>query len=193
MDLSEALERIDAIHSHLARGEAYRGYHPQALAVSGLLGLGAAFLSPATPAAFVAFWVGAAGVAAGVGVLPTLWDYLTRDDADRRRRTLIILRQFAPCLLAGAALTAALPLPACLPHLPGVWALLFGLGAVSSLPYLPRGAWVVAAWYFGVGLTLLLAAPAPVPPGWSVGVPFGVGQMLAAWVMFATRGDRHGA
>ena len=35
MELTEALERIDAIHGHLARSESYRGYRPAALALSG--------------------------------------------------------------------------------------------------------------------------------------------------------------
>ena len=192
MDLSEALQQIDAIHAHVARGETYRGYHAHALAASGLLGLAAAFVQPT---AFLPYWC-AVGVLAGlIAAAPTLIDYFTRDTPLGRRRTRIVCRQFAPCLLAGVALTLAFTRSEYremgLPLLPGAWALLFGLGTVASLPYLPRLASVVAVWYLAAGAVLLWTVQGPVPAGWTVGVPFGVGQLMAAAVLWLDR--REGA
>src|SRR5689334_11879590 len=154
MDLAEALERIDAIHGHLARAESYRGYRPAALALSGVGGLLAALVQPLfvgdDPAAFVAFWVAVAVACAAVGGSATVHAYLFREDDVARRRTRVVVRQFVPCLFAGAVLAAVLARepwrPLAVPLLPGLWALVFGLGTVASLPYLPRGAMLVAAW-----------------------------------------------
>ncbi|MGL4553011.1 MAG: hypothetical protein ACRC33_17725 [Gemmataceae bacterium] len=191
MDLSDALDQIDAIHAHAARGETYRGYHPHALAASGLVGLLAAL---ARPDAFLPFWC-AVGVAAGlVAAAPTLADYFRRDTALGRRRTRVVARQFLPCLLAGVILTLAVARPgyrdACTPLLPGAWSLLFGLGVVASVPFLPRLTPVVAAWYLAAGAALLWSAGGP-PTGWTVGVPFGVGQCLAAAVVWHDRRAAH--
>jgi hypothetical protein len=201
MDLTEALERIDAIHAHLARGEQYRGYRPLALALSGVAGLLAALVQPLVVAAgdssaFVGYW---ALVAVGCGLAAgsaTLLGYVFRDDAVARRRTRVVLRQFLPCLLVGAAATMTLTRPErrdwAVSLLPGLWSLLYGLGVVASLPYLPRLAGLVAAWFLLAGAVLLSFVEGPVPSGWSVGVPFGVGQVLAALVlMTAGQGEEH--
>jgi hypothetical protein len=196
MDLSEALEQIDTIHAHLARGEQYRGYRPLALALSGLAGLLAALLQPlvvpeADGSAFVVYWL---LVALGCAVLAgatTLLGYLLHQDGFGRRQTRIVVRQFLPCLVAGAVVTAALVRPErrdwAVSLLPGLWALLFGLGTVASLPYLPRLAGLVATWYLLAGVVLLHVAGGPVPSGWSVGLPFGLGQLLAALVLVTAR------
>src|SRR4051794_32460485 len=90
MDLAEALERIDAIHDHVARGEAYRGWHPHALAVSGIVGLTMAWAQPdLSPLGFVAWWTGAACLAAMVAGLPTFLDYVWQD-GEAARRTRVI-------------------------------------------------------------------------------------------------------
>lgn len=182
MDLGEALHRLDTVRDQAARGEARRSWHPAALAVSGFAGLLAALLQPdLSRAGFVAWWTGCAVVAALIGGLPTLLDYARQDDAERRA-TRLAWRQFLPCLLAGGVATWAMARSEeCVPLLPGLWALLFGLGAFAAMPYLPPGAWLVAAWYLGSGAVLLLAAGSPSP--WAVAVPFGVGQFLAALVM----------
>ena len=194
MDLSEALERIDAIHGHLARSEQYRGYRPAALALSGVVGLAAALTQPLFvadgPAAFVAYWVGIALVCAAVGGGVTVHAHLFLEDDLARRRTRVVMGQFLPCLCAGAVVTAALMREPwrslAVPLLPGLWALVFGLGIVASLPYLPRLAGLVAAWYVLAAVVLLSSDPAHLS-GWAVGVPFGVGQLLAAAVLYHDR------
>lgn len=196
MQLSEALERIEAIHAHVARGEAYRGYHPQALAVSGAIGLLGAVAQqlvaqPSGALAFVCYWSLIAALAALAAGVPTLLDFLYRDGPVARRQTGTVWRQFLPCLLAGLAMTVAVARPEyrdeCVALLPGAWALLYGLGTVAALPYLPRLAGAVAAWYLVGGAVLLWVVEGPVPAGWSVGVPFGLGQLMAAWVLHADR------
>jgi hypothetical protein len=193
MDVSDALDRIGVIHSHLAKAEEYRGYRPAALAASGVLGLLAGLAQPwlsaaDDPSAFLRFWIAAGLTCATVAGSATVIAYLRQEDEFARRRTHTVLRQFLPCLLAGVAVTAALARPDRLAGsaalLPGLWALLYGLGTVASLPYLPRLAGAVAAWYLLAGGLLLSFVEGPVPSGWSVGLPFGVGQLLAAGVLY---------
>ena len=192
MDLAEALERIDAIHGHLARGEQYRGYRPAALALSGVAGLGAALVQPLfvdDPLGFVAYWVVVAVVCGAVAGAATVHAYLFREDDVARRRTRVVLRQFVPCLVAGGIVTAVLvrePWRASVGLLPGLWAILFSLGIVASLPYLPRLTAVIAAWYFLAGV-VLFSLDVEALGGWAVGVPFGLGQLFSAVVLHRDR------
>jgi hypothetical protein len=98
-----------------------------------------------------------------------------------------VFGQFFPCLLAGGLVTVALARPevqaTALPLLPGLWGVLFGLGVVASLPYLPGRAGWVAGWYLSAGFVALFLCAGPVPSGWAVGLPFGVGQLLFAVVV----------
>src|SRR5262245_40235146 len=195
MDLAEALDRIDAIHTHLARGDQYPRYRPAAFALSGVAGLVAALRQPAfvaddDPLAFVRYWVVVALACAAVAGGATVHGYVFREDELARRRTRVVLRQFLPCLLAGVVVTAALCRPPwrdlAVPLLPSLRALLYGLGIVASLPYLPRPAALVAAWYLVAAVGLFSCDG--LPGGWAVGVPFGVGQLFAAAVLtFARR------
>ncbi len=196
MNLGEALEQLDAIHTHLARTEHYHGYRPAALGSSGLGGLAAGLMQPALePVGYVVYWVVVALICSVLAGGATVLGYLFREDALARRRTRIVVRQFAPCQLAGLIVTLTLAHPRraewAVALLPGLWALLYGLGIVASLPFLPRLAGLIAAWYLLAGLVLLSLAEAPVPPGWAVGVPFGLGQLFSALTLFVTPREPH--
>ncbi len=79
-----------------------------------------------------------------------------------------------------AHLSAAL-----VPLLPGLWAICFGIGTFASRPYLPRASGWIALFYYAAGFTLLWIARGPEPlTGWWVGGVFGVGQLLAALVLW---------
>ena len=94
--------------------------------------------------------------------------------------------QFLPCVAAGAAVTgAALRFNAdLLPVLPGMWAVLFGLGVASCCRLLPRAFWVVAGWYVLAGAVGLSADPSVGPHAWFLGVTFGVGQGVSAGLLY---------
>ncbi len=196
MNVADALERIGAIHEHLARAEVYRGYHPWTVAMSGGCGLLAAAaqpwaVSPDVPVAFLRYWLVVGAVCALLGGSATLLRAGSAD-ATTRRRTATVVGQFLPCLVAGTAVTIALARaempPGSIALLPGLWALLFGLGVVASRPYLPRAASWVAGWYLAAGGVVLLGATGPSAlSGWAVGVPFGVGQLLIALVFHSAR------
>jgi hypothetical protein len=192
MDYSRALGQIAEIHQQLAKGEVYRGYRSVPVAASGLIGLGAAAmqnpsLGAADPVGFVVYWVAIAVCAGFVGISEVLFNYVVREDVGERRRTRRVIGQFLPGLLAGGIITGSFVnlSPALVPLLPGLWALCFGIGTFASRPYLPRASGLVALFYYAAGILLLWIArgPAPLNPWWTGGT-FGVGQLLAAAVLY---------
>ena len=110
MRVREAIEQLDAIHDHLAKAEVYRGFRASAVALTGVLGLIAAFLQPDVlpandPGAFVGYWVAVALIGAAVGGGAALFAYLFREDEFTRRRTRRVLAQFLPGVAAGGLVT----------------------------------------------------------------------------------------
>jgi hypothetical protein len=188
MDFPRALNQIEEIHQQIAKGEIYRGYRSAPVAASGLVGIAAALVQPASgPAAFVQYWTVVAAIAALVGISEIAYNYVVHDDASTRRRTRKVLGQFLPAVAAAAVLTATFShlSPTLAPALPGVWAICFGLGTFASRPYLPRTSDLVALYYFAAGTVLLWTLKMDAPPsGWSVGGTFGAGQLLAAAVLY---------
>jgi hypothetical protein len=191
MDFPRALTQIAEIHEQIAKGEIYRGYRSLPIAASGVVGIAAALVQPvasvADPIAFVWYWTVVAAVAALVGISETVYNYVFHELASGRRRTRMVLGQFLPGILGAAVLTASFVhlSPRLVALLPGVWAICFGIGTFSSRPYLPRASGLVALFYFAVGSLLLWTANLDAPlNGWHVGATFGIGQLLAAMVLY---------
>lgn len=192
MDVSRALSQIAEIHQQIAKGEMYRGYRSIPVAASGLIGIAAASLQPRDlagrdPIAFVLYWCGVAAVAGLVGVSEIVYNYAAREDDADRRRTRRVVGQFLPGVLGAAAISLCfVRLSAGLvPLLPGLWAICFGIGVFASRPYLPRASGFVALFYYAAGVALLWRARGLESlNGWWVGATFGVGQLLAALVLY---------
>ena len=150
MDVPRALDQIAAIHEQMAKGEVYRGYRSLPVAGSGLIGIVAGWLQPATvgaadPVAFVLYWTAVAAAAALVGPSEILYAYAMEHDVAARRQTRRVVGQFLPSLAGGALITVCFThlSTALVPLLPGLWAICFGLGTFASRPYLPKASgWV---------------------------------------------------
>ncbi len=191
MELPQALAQIAEIRAQAAKADVYRGYRPVPVAASGLIGLVAAWLQPAglpgDPMGFVVYWVTVAVCAGFVGISEIVYNYIVHDEALARRRTRLVVGQLMPSVVGGALLTATLVHQgsALVPLLPGLWALSFGLGIFASRPYMVRGSGWVALYFYAAGAVLLWTAQAPdtLSP-WTVGGTFGVGQLLAAAVLY---------
>ncbi len=191
MRVTDALSRIDAIHEQLAKGEVYRGFQVRGVALAGLAGLLAAAVQPwcinlGDAPGFVHYWL---IVAVACGLLaggPAAYAYCFREDVFARRRTRRVLGQFLPCLVAGAVVTASLLQagPDFIALLPGLWAVLFGLGVLATRPYLPRAVGWVGLFYIAAGAFLLQrAVTIPNLSPWAVGGVFGLGHLASAVVL----------
>lgn len=192
MDVTRALDQIAEIHEQIAKGEVYRGYRSLPIAASGLIGLIAAWLQPATlatadPIGFVLYWTAVAAAAGFVGSAEIIYNYVVREREADRRHTRRVVGQFLPSVVGGVAITVCfMHLSAALvPLLPGLWAFCFGIGTFASRPYLPKASGWIALFYYAAGFALLWIARGPESlSGWWVGGTFGVGQLLAAMVLW---------
>jgi len=187
MQIHEALDKLDLIHDHITRTEVYRGFRVQAVAAVGVLGLGAAAIQPfLTTIPFVWFWIIVAAICGTLGSAATLHAHFCSEDDFGRRHTRRVISQFAPCILAGGASTLGIAHASdLLGLLPGLWALIFGLGVVAARPYLPRGIGVVGLAYILAGTALILfVRPGSEPSSWAVGGVFGIGHLATALVLW---------
>jgi len=189
-NLAEALERINEIHGHMAKGEIYRGYRPLPIAIAGAGGLvGAAVqgfvINPGDSLAFVYFWLGVAGLSAALAE-PMVLVHLMRQSSYERRRTLHVWGQFIPCLVAGAlvGLGVSNALPEATSLLPGLWTMIFSLGVFSSRPFLPRATGWVALYYLTAGAWLVLNPPDITQPLWPLAWIFFIGQCAGGLIIY---------
>jgi hypothetical protein len=191
-DLRQALAEINAIRTQVARDTQFRGYGPVSIAASGVLALLVAAIQSYVIkdnhdfGAFLVIWVSTAAVVVGLTAAETI------NRARRVHRGLAsemihsAAEQFLPALVVGILLTAVLlwTAPAELWMLPGLWQLLFSLGVFASCRFLPRQTMAVGIWYLATGLTcLVLQSDSKTFSPWSMGIPFGIGQLLVAAVL----------
>ncbi|HET7199096.1 MAG TPA: hypothetical protein VFI86_10535 [Burkholderiales bacterium] len=192
-DFERAAAELGAIREQLARSERFHGLGPNAFAATGVFaGLAAVGQARwlAEPAqhvgAFLALWVAVAAVSAGV----IGFEMVTRSRrlhsplADETLAAAVAL--FLPAA-AGGALTTLVVMrfaPQVEWLLPSLWQLAYGLGIFASCRFLPRALAFVGAWYVACGLASLAFAqgPAAFSP-WSMGLAFGLGQLMVAAVL----------
>jgi hypothetical protein len=201
MELREALAQISEIRDHLARTETFEGYRSATVAASGLLALAAAGVQAAwipDPTArlgeHLALWVAVAAVSVAITGIEMFVRCRRAASETAARLTRMVVEQFLPCLVVGALLTVAIFVvaPETAWMLPGLWALVFGLGVFASARLFPRPVTWVAGWYLLSGIGCLAAAKRvePLSP-WLMVSTFGVGQLLAAAVVYWSVERKH--
>jgi len=202
VELREALSHIAEIRARVAATERFRGYRAVPVAISGVFAALVAILQPrfvpqpiADLPGYLTLWIATAVLglaAAGWGI----W-IRHRNGADRisRELTLLAVAQFAPCLIAGGLVTLVIARHAS-EHaavLPGIWQVLFSLGVFASCRLLPRALALVGIFYLFTGVwNLMLSAGPDVLSPWTMGLPFGVGQIATAAILYWNlERDRH--
>jgi hypothetical protein len=199
-ELQQALSEIQSIRTQVARDSEFRGYGPASIAISGILAL----LVAAVQAQWMtkhtkvdaAMWLLVWAATAAVSLLLTGIETIARA---RRVHVGIAkemiqsaVEQFLPAVIAGALLTVVMMRVAVQEcwMLPGLWELIFSLGVFASCRFLPRQMFAVGLWYLAAGLFFLAAGSATHElSSWSMGIPFGVGQLLVAAVLEFGYGD----
>jgi hypothetical protein len=189
-DLDQALIDIRAMRSQIARGTEFRGYGPAAFAATGVLAILAAFAQAhfienptAETLSYIALWIATALTAAViVGA-----DVITRSRrvhsglADEMIQS--AAEQLLPAGVAGALLTIIIVryAPQSVWMLPGLWQIMLSVGVFAACRMLPAPLFVVGVWYLGTGLACLaFAGDTHALSPWAMGLPFGLGQLLAA-------------
>jgi hypothetical protein len=198
-ELDRALADITAIRSQLARGTEFRGYGPVTVAATGFVAVAAARLQALwlpDPAADLFAYVGIWVATAGISILLIGIEMVARSrrihsglaDAMIHAAT----EQFIPAGVAGALLTFVLfrYAPQSLWMLPGLWQIVFSLGIFASCRSLPRPMFGAGVWYLAAGLaSLAFANGAHAYSPWAMAVPYGVGQLFIAAVLYWSVGE----
>ncbi|MFI4994583.1 MAG: hypothetical protein ACHQAQ_02210 [Hyphomicrobiales bacterium] len=198
-DLDKALAEITAIRSQMARGAEFQGYGPMTVAATGLVALlASAFQAlwlpdPASDVfAYVMLWL----AVAGISVILIGIEMVARSRrihsglADEMIHAAI--GEFMPAGVAGLLVTVILFrfAPQALWMLPGLWQLMFSLGVFASCHLLPRPIFAAGAWYLLAGLaSLAFGSEARSFSPLAMGVPFGLGQMLVAVILYRSVGE----
>jgi hypothetical protein len=192
-ELRQALAEINAIRNQVARGTQFRGYGPASIAVTGFL----AFLVSAAQAiwfkdaahdfgVFLCIWAGAAAISLALAASEMI-ARARRMHCDFAREMIhSAVEQFLPAIIVGLLLTVVLMRVAAhdLWMLPGLWEVVFSLGVFASCRFLPKQMFAVGVWYLAAGLTcLIIAGSDRTLSPWTMGIPFGVGQLLVAAVL----------
>jgi len=191
-DLNKALGDISSIRRQVARTTEFRGYGPATLAATGGIAILAACAQAVwlpNPASqfhlYMAIWVSTAILSAALIAVQTV----TRSHrihsgmADEMIR--MAVEQFLPAAGAGALLTIVLvgSVPAAVWMIPGLWQITFSLGVFSSCRFLPRQMTAAGAWYLLTGLTCIALADNRALSPWTMGLSYGVGQLLVAGIL----------
>jgi hypothetical protein len=195
MRLDEALSDVEAIRGQLGRLQVATCYRSATTAASGTIALLAAALQPGwvvpqdtnlRAEQFLIYW----SIVAVCSVLmigtEMGWRYWTTAAPRDRRHTRETLKEFLPSVAIGTLLgllfTWQLPQHASL--LPGLWAIVFGMGILATLKRLPSGGAWIAIYYLVSGfLCIKFATGSQTLAPWTMAVTFGVGQWVAATVL----------
>ena len=196
-DLRKALADIHAIRGQVARATVFRGYGPATVALTGMVaGLGAFFQAiwlggSHDIAGYLIVWVGVALISAAMigGETITRSRRLHSELADEMIHAAI--EQLIPVAVAGALLTFVLVrfAPESTWLLPGLWQILYSLGIFASCRLLPKSLFAAGAWYLAAGLiNVAWGAEGEAFSPWRMGLPFGIGQLLMAGILYRTLG-----
>jgi hypothetical protein len=192
--LQQALSEIHSIRTQVARGTEFRGYGPASIAASGILALVVAAAqtqwmaksAKADLAIWLGVWAGTAVVSVFLAGLETFVRARRVHVGFAKEMVQSAVAQFLPAVMVGFLLAVVMVRVA--PEecwmLPGLWELIFSLGVFASCRFLPRQMFAVGVWYLAAGLFCLVAGSATrsLSP-WTMGIPFGVGQLLVAAVL----------
>jgi hypothetical protein len=196
-DLNKALGDISSIRRQVAQSTEFRGYGPATLAGTGVLAIVAAAAQaiwvpePAAHVpAYLSIWIATAVLSASLigAQMKARARRMHSGMADEMMRTAV--EQFLPSVGAGALMTFVLIrfVSAALWMLPGMWQVIFSLGVFSSCRFLPRPMAAAGAWYLLTGLTCVALADNRALSPWTMGISYGVGQLLvAAILLFSTK------
>ena len=194
MELREALSHIAEIRARVAATERFRGYRALPVATSGLLALLATVAQPLLVpnpsvdlAGYLAVWLTAAVVGAAAAGSGIWLRHRTTHLPLSREVTRLAVSQFAPCLVAGGLVTLVIARHA--PQvgwmLPGLWQVLFSLGVFASYRLLPPPTVGIGIFYLIAGVVNLANSSTNTAfSPWAMGLPFSIGQLATAAILY---------
>lgn len=188
-DVESALHDIARLREQLAASSRFQGLAPGIVALTGCFALALGGWQLLAREEDLSVWILLAAVCAlmiGTEAVARARK-LHRSMADRMLGT--TLNRFLPVATAGAILGVVILVHA--PEhsrlLPGIWQLLIGIGIFAVLSNLPRQMVIAAIFYFAGGTLALAMSGSRWPPmPWLMALPFGVGQLLVAAILYCS-------
>jgi hypothetical protein len=196
MHFKQALTEISALRLQMARNTEFHGFGPATLAMTGGLAIAASVIQGhwvPDPASRISSYI---GLWSGTAVLSVV---LIAVEAIRRSHKahqgladdmlVAAAEQFLPAAFAGVLVTFVLLAyaPETLWMLPGLWQIILSIGMSAACRNLPPLLRLVAVWYLVTGLTCLaLARGSHAFSPWAMGLPFAIGELLAAMLLWMT-------
>ena len=195
-DIESALHDIARLREQLAASSRFQGLAPGIVALTGAFAFALGGWQYLAGENDLLVWILLAAVCAlmiGTEAIARARKH-HRSMADRMLGA--TLNRFLPVATAGAILgiVVLFRLPEHDRLLPGIWQLLMGVGVFAVLSNLPRQMIVAAVFYFGAGtLSLLLSGPQGPATSVLMALPFGLGQLLVAAILYrASSETSHG-
>ena len=191
-ELQKALGDIGSIRRQVAESMQFRGYGPATLAVTGCSGfLAAAAQSVWLPdpaahlSAYLRIWIATAVLSAAITGVQMYTRTRRIHSGLSNEMIRMAVEQFLPAAGAGLLITFVLVhyAPSVLWILPGLWQVIFSVGIFSSCRFLPRPIMVAGVWYLATGLLCLSLGDVRAFAPWTMGLAFGVGQLLVAGIL----------
>lgn len=187
MELQHALSQIADIRQQMSRARQFRGFRSATTFMTALAAFAAGIWqakSSLEPTQFIALWV---CVAIGCIALCSTELLLRCRHCESEAQSELArqaVEQFLPFVLVGGLVTGIIWefSPDTLWILPALWQILFGLGLYSLRRIVPMPIAIVGWFYILCGFVNLSASTHFSP--WSMSVPFGLGQMLSAFVLY---------
>ncbi len=199
MELRDAIDQITTIRSQLAATEHLKSLRAVPVAFSGVLAVACALAQGAWleapldyPRRYLLIWCGAAVLSSMLAGAFVARRVIRCPSELGAANAWIAARQFTPCLFVGVVVTwfVVAEQPQLLWLLPGLWQLLFGLGHLAAQRLFPAPAIAVGLMFVCTGGCCLWLGPRALEP-WAMGVPFAVGQLALAAILWwhHERGD----
>jgi hypothetical protein len=197
-DLYKALGDINSIRRQVASTTEFRGYGPATLAATGFFaGLASVAQAHWLPepthyiSGYLSIWIATAVLSAALtgAQMYTRTRRIHSGLSDEMLRMAVV--QFLPSAGAGMLITVVLVhyAPAVTWLLPGLWQLIFSLGVFSSCRFLPRPMIAAGTWYLFTGLICLSMGDDRALSPWTMGISYGVGQLLVAAILRLTSAE----
>jgi hypothetical protein len=156
-----AAENLTYIRSTMERAGSFTAVPGWGGVAMGLAGLAASIIAPLqpTPAAWLATWLATAVLAAAIGIVAILLKARASAVPFLSRPAREFALSFAPAILAGALLTAALYRAGAVELLPGTWLLLYGAAVVAGGTFSVRVVPLMGIIFLFLGAVALLTPP----------------------------------
>jgi len=203
MQFKQALAEISALRLQMARNTEFHGFGPATLAMTSGLAIAASLVQShwlPDPASRINFYLGLWSGTAVLSVVLIAVEAIRRSHAAHQGLADDMLaaaaEQFLPAAFAGVLLTFVLLAfaPETLWMLPGLWQVILSVGIFAACRNLPPLLRIVAGWYLATGLACLALARAEYAfSPWAMGLPFAIGELLAAtllWMSYRGEHDR---